>query len=249
MESNFNGALESISIIKKSINNGKANLKIMYKLFLISSILWAAEYIVSQIAKELWLKGGLIEKYSNYSMVNFILTFIAQLIFFIYYIKLYKDEKNNSNKYYVNFLNLFGVTKFIIPFVQYIFRTIYMFKLTGNENVTSGNLEEIIRPMYNSLNIMSATFGILFMYISLNLLGEIVNKKFYKIFSLIILIAYIGKCIFFGDSHYMEYFGSGIVDSFTRLYIFKYIGDLGLLFNLIMPLTLKIEERKAYGNK
>lgn len=240
MENNFNGALEDISLIKKSIHSSKINLKVIYKLFLINSIINLLSFINIVFIEEFIFKNELFKILSIYSTITFILGAIINIGFFLYYFKIYNKERFSSNKYYVNFLNLFGLIKFIIPLAIYILRFIYLSINSSYDGVNH---------FYNSTNLLYGTINILFIYLSLNLLGEIVNKKsyrmIYKISSTIVLLLYIALIIFSNNNLYSINGNRGLTDS----YINSYRIITNLIFCLIMPLTLKIEERKNYANK
>lgn len=164
-------AIENINIIKGAIEESKIYYHGLYKLCFILGIYHTIFFL---------LRFGSIF-YPHLVNFNIILFPIFTGIIFLYYIFIYNIEKNFSNKYYLSIINSWSLIAIIVPFSISIIELFQYFFFKGSYIKVSNNYLSTISKFSNVL-----LFSILIIVCS-----NILEKKYLRLLSIILLFAYL----------------------------------------------------------
>ncbi|MCW3491624.1 hypothetical protein [Dethiobacter alkaliphilus] len=112
----FDGALEDIRIIKTSIGENKGSFDKIYKFLLFLGIVNLVGFMLTALGFFMFTLDD------RYWMFIGNMNIVMHLLLFVYFVKVYKEEKISSNKYYLAFLNIFAGIVFLLPFLNLIMR-------------------------------------------------------------------------------------------------------------------------------
>jgi magnesium-transporting ATPase (P-type) len=232
MKKNLDAALEDIAIIKDSIEQVKENRYRLYNILMIVGLINLVYHGASTIAA-IFLDAY---EYGKFYGVSWSLNRIAYAIFFIYYIKIYREEKFSSNKYYLSFLNIFGAITFLLPLIMYIIK---MMSFVNISNEMTSNL--IMQSMD-----MSMLSNILLLCFSAIMCGTILRKKSIQFLSIGILFVYMLLSLVYKDIAYT--IGISETPASTSLLSIYYILAISVGY-IIIAIILKYSRNTTNGDK
>lgn len=226
---NINEAMGKIDLIKGSIEDAKIHYKGMYLMCFLLSGLYMIQFIATMV-KFL---------FRNFP-INLLLVFYVMVegMALLGYFFIIKKEKNFSNKYYLSLLSIWGFISFVIPII-----------------VSAVNLigEVFFKESYEIIS-ASANFEILgfsqilLFSIFMIIISYIMNKKYFRVMSVLILFGYyflyvcfFSKGIPLSFVSNQEQIGIGYVTIYTVLVV--YLGYF------IMGVYLKCKEGKEQKNE
>lgn len=231
MDKDIQYALEDIGVIKKSIGESKNNIDIIRRLFMVFGVINLLQFLLITIAAMFFNQ----RIYTRISFLVFILSSITFIIFFVYYVNLYKKEKNNSNKYYNGFLGAFAGVAFVFPLLTYIMQIISSY-INQNNNALQADMHLLIIQMEHLVNIVFVCF-------SITIIGYILKKRSPIYISIIVIIIYLGIDLFYSNVVILK--GLSLASlTLNRIY-YDMVISLGYI---IMALILKRED-KLNGDK
>lgn len=177
METNsLAGALKDISIIKKSIGENKSPNGKIYIFLLLLGFVNLTYFVLSTIGATMFVM------LNNYFVFTHTLKVILYILLFIYFVKIYNEEKTSSNKYYLWFLSIFTGIIFLLPLLMLFMRFFTNFILDDYRNLGESFLH---------LNNISMLSNVLLFCLILALCGFILKKQSMFIFSSMIFLIYL----------------------------------------------------------
>ncbi|MFZ7132156.1 MAG: hypothetical protein ACOWWR_07340 [Eubacteriales bacterium] len=149
--------------------------------------------------------------------------------------KIYREEKTSSNKYYLSFLSLFAGITFLFPLLQYIITMMFDYNASIEDSAN-------FAIQMQSLNM---TFNILLLCISITICGYILRKESMKFIAVVTLFIYLIISLIYNE-----------IEFNIGLYIPSTISLLRIYYNLavsigyiIIALMLKHSENDTDGVK
>ena len=232
MKRDLDGALENIDIIKNSIGEAKENKDRLYNILMILGLMNLAYYGIRVIAA-IMLNAQTFGKFYN---ISYSLNIIAYAVFFIYYAKMYKKEKFNSNKYYLGFLNVFAGVTFLLPVFMSIINKVYFFAIS--DGIATDHIIKLLD--------MSMLSNILLLCFSIIICGYILKKKSMFFLSVVILFVYMILSLVYSHIGYTVGISETPV-TFSLLGIYYYLAiSVGYIF---VAMLLKHGGNNTNGNK
>ncbi len=163
MENKINNALENIFTIKEFIGQAKTNCRVLSNILMFLGVINLIYFGTTII-------GGMIlepHEFQGFYNVTIALKTVMYILFFVYFIKIYREEKVSSNRYYLSFLSiLIGVTV-LLPLLIFIIRNMFDY------NVPIEKVSEFLM----SLQKLSTLSNILLFCFSMIVCGYIIRKK------------------------------------------------------------------------
>lgn len=112
---------EDIEEIRETIESSKRRLAGPYKLFFAYGILQGLVLVLNLFATVFWRASG-IESYFNFG-VEMVFAIAVTFLF----VKVYKEEKDSSNRYYLSTIGIWGIIAVVMPFLLFAARLVIMF--------------------------------------------------------------------------------------------------------------------------
>lgn len=209
MKENLSQALENIDIIKKSIGEAKSNYNKLCNFIIALGIYHLINYAADTISAMI-LDLPVLLKYGN---TRTYINIFVYLLFFIYFIKIYREERINSSKFYLSFLSIFAGIIFLFPFFKLIITIFSMFTVSDHKII-----DFVIK-----LNSFNQLFNILLLCSFIIICSYILKKKSMIAISAIVLFVYLNITLIFDDVTFL------IVHSTTPVYLTL----SGIYYNLI----------------
>lgn len=234
MKKDLNEVIENIFIIKNSIGKAQRNYDKIYKFLLLLGIINLVYHGMAMILA-IGLEPPIGLRYQHINQFLYAITLVA---FFIYYIKIYIEEKISSNKYYLSFLNIFAGITFLLPFLMFIIRM-----LLGSMNIP---YEEISASLIQLQELEMLANVFLFCSIVV-LCGHILRKKSMTVISAVFLFIYLVILFIYKDVEYAISFSvAPTFISLLSMYHFLLI-SIGYII-LAMIIKYKNSESDTNGN-
>lgn len=230
MDGNIDGALEDILIIKNSIEKTKSNYTILYKIFMIYGIVNLISNLPTTI-ELLMLKPSEIPVY-----FNLISNITIYIFFLIFYIKIFKNEKISSNKYYISFLSIFAGVSFLLPLILYAIRTLIGLTSSG----------EKIGSSFIYLESLSMMSNILLLCFCIIISGYILKKRGMLLISSVVLFIFLILSSIYNNIGYTIIFSDYHVNITLLSVYYRFLESFGYI---IMAMVLKYAERTKNGAK
>lgn len=165
---------ENIEEIKETIECSKRKFSGLYKLFLGYGILQGILFIFDLI--------GSITLWSNFktTYLNFAAEMVTSIIVVILYVKVYKSEKNTSNRYYLITLSIWGIMVTVMPFLLLTARLL---------NTLWGNESAIV--MLKTLEDYDMLANMMLICSAIIMVGYIIDKRWLLVISILLLFGFI----------------------------------------------------------
>lgn len=133
--------------------------------------------------------GSLIFYDSRYSMILFALEIIFDLYMIVLFLKIFRDEKLTSNKYYLSCISMWGLITISLPIISLVVRVTVIFFAS---NVSNSAMVKLVAST-GDIDILLFCFAAL-------ICGFITNKKAYIAMSIVILFTYLELSALFFDT-------------------------------------------------
>ncbi|MPW24908.1 hypothetical protein GC105_03770 [Alkalibaculum sp. M08DMB] len=209
MKNNLENALEDIQIIKNSIGETKNNYYNLFKILLILGII----NLISFTSRIILMILGIPIFLKYVAIHNYIGMFIY-ILFFIYFIKIYRQEKTSSNKYYLGFLSIFAGVTFLFPL---FIRILYILAIP----LINEKMENFAIQLESFSQLSNILLFCLFMIIC----SYILKKKSMIVISAVIFFVYLVISLIYHDI--------GFEISHSTTTAFAYVTVLNLYYNIV----------------
>ena len=185
MENKINDALENIFTIKKFIGQAKTNCRVLSNILMFLGVINLIYFGTTIIG------GMILEPYEFQGFYNITIALktVMYILFFVYFIKVYREEKVSSNRYYLSFLSiLIGVTV-LLPLLIFIIRNMFDYNVP---------IEKVSEFLMN-LQWLSTLSNILLFCFSMIVCGYIIRKKRMIFTSGILLFLYLITALIYNN--------------------------------------------------
>ncbi|HCX64684.1 MAG TPA: hypothetical protein DHN33_05690 [Eubacteriaceae bacterium] len=119
----------------------------------------------------------------------FVLRGLFYILFFVYFVKIYRAEKTGSNEYYLGFLSIFAGIVFVLPLLQYIITLLIGLSVSGEE---SSN-------MAIQMQSLTRTFHMMLFGISIIMSSHVLKKNGLKFLAAAVLFLYILVSVIYNE--------------------------------------------------
>ncbi|MDW7649761.1 MAG: hypothetical protein SCK29_01305 [Bacillota bacterium] len=185
MESSLSVALDDIRIIKNSIGESKSRYEKVYKFLLLLGIVNLGGFLLETFGL-MMLSFPTLDRYFIFS---FIINAVMYLLLFVYFVRVYKEEKISSNKYYLGFLSIFAGIVFLLPILKILMRFL----------VSLAVHYQSIGKAFIVLNDISMISNILLFCFIIVLCGFLLGKRSMFFASSIIFLFYLIISVIYSD--------------------------------------------------
>ncbi|EEG77102.1 hypothetical protein [Dethiobacter alkaliphilus] len=210
----FDGALEDIRIIKSSIGENKNPCIKLSKFLLLVGIINLIHYVAFTMGV-ITLDIALFSRYVI--MILTPLEAIMYLLLLIYFIRIYKDEIKNPNKYYLSFLSIVAGTILFVPLLMFLTRIMSIFI---NPNISGESLRQ--------LSVINHTTSIVLFCFIVVLAGFILRKQILFFVSVAIFFIFLIILTHYSEVILYSFSQGGSIALFTTYY--SLIISVGYIF-------------------
>src|SRR5690554_319934 len=143
--------MQDIMDIKQSIGESKNSINLLSKVFMIYGTITLLKFIIN-IFGSIALGINFVAIRSSFIFdAVFIVIFLG---FFIFYLIEYQKERSKSNRYYIGFINIFGVIVFGFPIITLVLNLI-------SSTIISKDIYLLISFIEKGVNIMLLCYSII----------------------------------------------------------------------------------------
>ena len=219
---------QDIEEIKNTIECSKRKLSGPYKLFFVYGILQGLMLILNLLGIFIWHGNG-ITAYSNF-VVDIIVAIVMTGIF----VKIYRNEKNTSNKYYLSVISIWGMIVVAMPFLLFAARLVI---IISRVNIGIESLSDLTnyKMIVNMLLACAATISVAYL----------TDKNWMVALAIIIMFVYILANLFSQVLFYVPVKNIQIQVNIAEIfyYVINIFGYIGLGFLLLR------QEKKSGNSK
>ncbi|HZK27299.1 MAG TPA: hypothetical protein VFD00_07170 [Thermoclostridium sp.] len=178
MKLNKDQAYTDIQTIKKTLESTKSNFEGFYTILLLYGVFRLALFIIAS-PMILFFRNSMNHRFLPF--IIFLINILISVSILIIYIKIFKGEKDVSNKYYLSCMATWGIIAVVLPFIMIAVRCGIILFLPSE--FTLGTMSKLAE--FNMLiNIMLVTFCFIICSI-------LTNKKWLTGISLLILFVFL----------------------------------------------------------
>lgn len=226
---NLNSAIENIEIIKNSISDAEGNYKGISKVMLVIGVMNLIYYVISSI-------GTITLKPNILLVFQISIDVVIYLISLIYYVRIYMEERSNTNRYYISILNICAVIIFLIPILLLVLRMISFYRIQSER---LGDSLILLQNFSKMSNMLLVCFIII-------VSGYVLRKKYMIFISTAILFLYLAILLIYNDVHYTVALSGKLISiSLVEIY-YCLVTSIGYI---IIAMILNHGGHNSNGNK